>query len=152
MGILYTANFNASVTNTKNTLLQLTASSSVPIRITRVSLTSALTAATAQRVQLVRLGTGTTAMTAGTAVKLNLLSPTASTTVGTWVSTQTEGSTVTVLLERTLDLRAGAGFDYLPIPGSEIIVPVSGVFALYLPVVLAGTSALSGEVEWAESI
>lgn len=147
---VYTANLNVAMTNTKKTVAQLTASSSVPIQLGKFSLTSSLTAATAQEVQFIRLGSATTSMTSGTVVKRNNLSPSAGTTVGTWVSSQTDGSTVTILWEREIDLRAGAGWDGLPIPESRDVAPVSGVFAIWLAAVLAGTTTLSGEIEWAE--
>lgn len=128
----------------KNTILQVKTSSSVPIELIKCRLSeTASTTSTKVPVQLVTFGTAATSMTGGTVTKLNGGQASTTVTASYYVTSQTDGTSLTYLDSDAANFLAPwAPQDQ---PDDRILIAVSSNVAIYAPSPPAGTySALLG--------
>ena len=154
----FTANFNNTITSAKDDLLQITGGNGAakpPFVVTKLTITSPQTTPTAVRVQIAVCTNAHKATSMGSALTAIPLSettsgaPTSSVTVNPWASGQTDATIDNIFFDEYVDVRAGAGAFYLPLPGSRVLVPDDHVLVCLFPSPLA-SQQMSCEVEWFE--
>lgn len=147
-GLIYSAGFeNVTFTDAAQDLLFLATSSSVPLKVHRIRLTSAVITDVRMRIQIVRrstAGSGGTGITPSKRFGRNTI---AAATTATYART-TPGTVGDLIHAEQWSLLVP--FEYLDTPELRIDVPVSSFLGVHLVAASGATRVLSGSIDFEE--